>query len=61
MLTKKNWANFYPKIAASSQKYGFGIPGPGVKKAPDPGSRSATLLSKGEKNIMNHFVLAQNR
>jgi len=42
--------------ALSCQKYGFGIrdlgsgknlfriPDPGVKKAPDPGSRSATLL-----------------
>jgi hypothetical protein len=31
----KNHRTFYPK---SSQKYGFGI-----KKAPDPGSGSATL------------------
>jgi hypothetical protein len=43
-------------MALSSQKYGFGIrdpgsgknliriPDPGVKKAPDPGSGSATLL-----------------
>jgi hypothetical protein len=46
-----------PKILSlSSQKYGFGIrdpektysgsriPDPGVKKAPDPGSGSATLV-----------------
>jgi hypothetical protein len=44
------------KLSLSSQKYGFGIrdpgsgknlfriPDPGVKKAPDPGSGSATLL-----------------
>jgi hypothetical protein len=44
-------------LSLSSQKYGLGIrdpektysgswiPGPGVKKAPDPGSGSATLLS----------------
>jgi hypothetical protein len=43
------------KLSLSSQKYGFGIrdprsgknlfriPDPGVKKAPDPGSGSATL------------------
>jgi hypothetical protein len=48
--------NFLPKkLLLSSQKYGFGIrdprsgknlfriPDPGVKKAPDPGSGSATL------------------
>ncbi len=44
---------FAQKIVISSQKYGFGIrdpeknlfriPDPGVKKAPDPGSGSATL------------------
>jgi hypothetical protein len=44
------------KLSLSSQKYGFGIrdqekiysgsriQDPGVKKAPDPGSRSATLF-----------------
>jgi hypothetical protein len=63
MLKKKIWPRFQriielftPKIAISSQKYGFRIrdprsgirkkpipdPGLGVKKAPDPGS--ATLL-----------------
>jgi hypothetical protein len=49
---------FLPKkLSISSQKYGFGIrdpgsgknlfriPDPGVKKAPDPGSGSATLLA----------------
>jgi hypothetical protein len=48
---------FLPKeLSPSPQKYGFGIrdpgsrknlfriPDPGVKKAPDPGSESATLL-----------------
>jgi|LakMenE01Jun11ns_1017448.scaffolds.fasta_scaffold7811457_1 hypothetical protein len=46
------------KLSLSSQKYGFGIrdpeknlfriPDPGVKKAPDPGSGSATLLTDGQ-------------
>jgi hypothetical protein len=53
VLKKKIWANFQriiklftQKIVNNSQNYGFGIPGsgkpipdPGVKKAPDPGSR----------------------
>jgi hypothetical protein len=50
----KNFKTFYPKkLSLSSQKYGFGIrdpekkpipdPDPGVKKALDPGSGSATL------------------
>jgi hypothetical protein len=50
VLKKKIWANFIriiepftQKMSTSSQKYGFGIPDPGVKKAPDPGSGSATL------------------
>jgi hypothetical protein len=50
VLKKKIWANFQriiellpKKLSLSSQKYGFGIPDPGVKKAPDPGSGSATL------------------
>ncbi len=49
----KNKMNFLPKkLSSSSQKYGFGIrdpkkpiPDPGVKKEPDPGSGSATLVS----------------
>jgi hypothetical protein len=49
--------NFLPKkLSLSSQKYGFGIrdpektysgsgiPDPGIKKVPDPGSGSATLV-----------------
>jgi hypothetical protein len=48
---------FTQKLSLSSQKYGFGIrdprsgknlfriPDPGVKKAPDPGSGSATLCA----------------
>jgi hypothetical protein len=55
MLKTKIWANFQriilkelftPKLSLSSQNYGFGIrvPDPGVKKAPDPGSGSATLV-----------------
>ncbi len=50
MLNKKIWANFQrlielftQKLSLSSQKYGFGIRDPGVKKAPDPGSGSAAL------------------
>jgi hypothetical protein len=55
MLKKKIRANFQriielftQKLPLSSQKYGFGIrkkpiPDPGVKKAPDHGSESATL------------------
>jgi hypothetical protein len=40
----KNYRTFNPKkLSISSQKYGFGIPDPGVKEAPDPGSGSATL------------------
>jgi hypothetical protein len=36
--------NFLPKkLSPSSQKYGFGIRDPGVKKAPDPGSGKKTL------------------
>jgi hypothetical protein len=38
----KELKNFSPKnLSLSSQKYEFGIPdlGPGVKKAPDPGSQ----------------------
>jgi hypothetical protein len=31
------------KLSPSPQKYEFGIQDPGVKKAPDPGSGSATL------------------
>jgi hypothetical protein len=54
LLKKKIWAkfqriiellNFMQKLSLSSQKYGFGIPDPGVKKAPDPGSGSTTLVS----------------
>jgi hypothetical protein len=39
----KNYRTFYPKFSLSFQKYGFGNPDPGVKKASDPGSGSATL------------------
>jgi hypothetical protein len=55
-FTKLNYFYFLTKkLSLSSQKYGFGIrdrrsgknlfliPDPGVKKAPDPGSGSATL------------------
>ncbi len=42
----KELKNFLPKkLSKNSQNYGFGIPDPGVKKAPDPGSGSATLVS----------------
>jgi hypothetical protein len=54
----KEYITFYLKLSLSSQKYGLGIrdprsgmrkkpipdPGPGVKKALDPGSGSATLV-----------------
>jgi hypothetical protein len=52
MLKKKIWASFQriielftKNLSLSSQKYGFRIRDPslGVKKAPDPGSGSATL------------------
>jgi hypothetical protein len=51
----KNYRTFSKNLSLSSKKYGVGIrdpernlfwipdPGPGVKKAPDPGSGSATL------------------
>jgi hypothetical protein len=55
----KELLNLLPKkLSLSSQKYGLGIrdpgsrknlfriPDPGVKKAPDPGSGSATLLAR---------------
>ncbi len=48
VLKKKIWANFQrivEKLSKSSSKYGLGIRDPGVKKAPDPGSGSATLDS----------------
>jgi hypothetical protein len=50
-------------LSLSSQKYGFGIrdpgsgktlfriPDPGVKKAPDPGSGSATLIKRKRFSI----------
>ncbi len=51
MLKKKIWANFQriielftQKIVSRHSKDGFGIRDPGVKKAPDPGSGSATLV-----------------
>jgi hypothetical protein len=31
---------------------GSGIPDPGVKKAPDPGSGSATLINNNHKHII---------
>jgi hypothetical protein len=53
MLKKKNLGQFAKNdrnLSLGSQKYGFGIrdPGPGVKKAPYPGSRSATLPFSNE-------------
>jgi hypothetical protein len=55
MLKKKIWANFYnflpkkivTKLSKIWEKNLFRIPDPVVKKAPDPGSESATLRSKG--------------
>ncbi len=56
-------------MSLSSQKYGFGIrdpektylglriPDPGFKKAPDPGSGSATLVDR-EVNKCPHITLA---
>jgi hypothetical protein len=41
--------------------YPFRIPDPGVKKAPDPGSGSATLLKIAEKKVPPLFsLLAQD-
>jgi hypothetical protein len=40
---KEVW-NFLPKKLSLSSQNPFRIPDPGVKKAPDPGSGSATLL-----------------
>jgi hypothetical protein len=43
----------------SSQKYGFGIRDPGVKRGPDPGSGSATLFArkkKTEKRPIKHYA-----
>ncbi len=42
-IFKELYYFLFKKLSLSSQKYGFGIPDPGVKKAPDPGSGSATL------------------
>jgi hypothetical protein len=63
LVTKKMWANLqrtielYKKLSLSSQNNGFGIRDPeknlfripdlGVKKVPDPGSGSATLVERG--------------
>jgi hypothetical protein len=56
-------------LSLSSQKYGFGIqdpgsgknlfqiPDPGVKKAPDPGSRSATLVNLMQQVLTNFLIL----
>jgi hypothetical protein len=35
----KNYGTFTQKVVTKLSKYGFGIPDPGVKKAPNPGSR----------------------
>jgi hypothetical protein len=66
MLKKINWGNFQrikeffkPKIVSNLSKLWVWDPGsgknlfpdPGVKKAPDPGSGSATLLSDGRIRI----------
>jgi hypothetical protein len=72
MLKKKIWASFQrirellPKnLSLSSKKYGVGIwdpgsgiPGPGVKKAPDPGCGSATLASRSQiRRISAHLCI----
>jgi hypothetical protein len=51
VLKKKIWANFQriielftQKIVTKLSKIWVGIRDPGVKKAPDPGSESATLV-----------------
>jgi hypothetical protein len=52
-----NYRTFYPKkLSLSSQKYGFGIPDPGVQKAPDPGSGFATLKSKTLLTYLGELV-----
>jgi hypothetical protein len=63
MLKKKNLGQF-SKLSLSSQKYGFGIrdprsgirkkpiPDPGVKKALDPGSGSASLMQTGSSKTL---------
>jgi hypothetical protein len=43
-LFTKNPSTFPKKLALSSQRYGCGIRDPGVKKALNPGSGSATLV-----------------
>jgi hypothetical protein len=61
----ETFRTLYPKkLSLSSQKYGFGvrdpgsgknlfrIPDPEVKKAPDPGSGSATLCDRFKKNFL---------
>jgi hypothetical protein len=42
---------------------GSGIPDPGVKKAPDPGSRSATLVfnEKGQKFSESHYATSTTK
>ncbi len=61
---EKNWANFQriielftENIATKLSKIWVGIPDPGVKKTPDPGSGSATLPAKGTVSLTsyNHF------
>ena len=69
MLKKKIWANFQRTVEVFTQKIFnmlsniwvwdpgknlFRIPDPGVKKAPDPGSGSATLV---RHNITNSHLI----
>ncbi len=49
----KNYRTFYPKNchqAPENMSLGSRIPDPGVKKAPDPGSGSATLITNMYKD-----------
>ncbi len=57
----KNYRTFYQKNyqkALKNMVLGSGIPDPGVKKAPDPGSGSATMESEpGSERIWSQDPL----
>ncbi len=49
------------KLSLSSQKYGFGIPDPGVKKAPDPGSATQVTTAMKSRQQRSPLLLTSWR
>jgi hypothetical protein len=76
MLKKKIWANFQRIVEVFTQKIFnmlsniwvwdpgsgkfFRIPDPGVKKAPDPGSGSATLVKMYRQKVISKIIRKKN-